>query len=167
MKKYFSLLVISIIFLSCSKTSDQEYLAQSEKLIKENKVTEAIKTLETLVSEYPDSKFAPKALVELGGIYQNQKVNGVVKRQSIEKAEQCFYQVYEKYPESEEAPLALFQAGFLLDNALNNYDEAKKIYNLFLEKYPDNKNAVVVKQSLDILGLDPGDIIKKNEAAKK
>ena len=167
MKKYSLFLIFSLIFFSCSKTSDQDYLTQSEKLIKEDKASEAVKDLEILLSEYPDSKLAPKALVELAGIYQNQKVKGLSHKESIEKAEQYYYQVYEKYPDSEEAPLALFQAGILLDDALKNYDEATRVYNLFLEKYPNDKHAVIVKQSLDIMGIDPNDIINKNEASKK
>ncbi len=167
MKKYSLFLILSLIFLSCSKTSDQDYFTQSEKLLKENKIPEAVKSLETLLSEYPDSKLAPKALVELAGIYQSQQVKGLTHKQSIIKAEQYFYQVYEKYPDSEEAPLALFQAGILFDDALKNYDEATRVYNLFLEKYPNDKHAVIVRQSLDIMGIDPNDIINKKEALKK
>ncbi|MBK7630136.1 MAG: tetratricopeptide repeat protein [Ignavibacteriales bacterium] len=166
MKKYSLLLIISLLIISCSKTSDQEYLDQSNKLLTENKIPEAVKSLETLLNEYPESNLAPKALVQLAGIYQNQQIEGLTSKKSLEKAEQYYYQVYEKYPNSEEAPLALFQAGILLDDALKNYDEATKIYNLFLEKYPNDKHAVIVKQSLDIMGIDPNDIINKKEAAK-
>ena len=137
------------------------------KYLQEEKVPEAIKSLENLLNEYPESKIAPKALVQLAGIYQNQQVKGLTAKQSIVKAEQYYYQVYEKYPNSEEAPKALFQAGILLDDALKNYDEATRVYNLFLEKYPNDKHAVIVKQSLEIMGIDPNDIINKKETAKK
>ena len=167
MKKYSLFLIFSLIFLSCSNTSDQDYLNQSEKLLKENKVTEAVTSLEALLNEYPESKIAPKALVQLAGIYQNHQVKDLTQKESIEKAEQYYYQVYEKYPDSEEAPKALFQAGILLDDALKNYDEATRVYNLFLEIYPNDKHAIIVKQSLDIMGIDPSDIINKKEAAKK
>jgi tetratricopeptide (TPR) repeat protein len=77
-----------------------------------------------------------------------------------------YFQVYEKYPDSEEAPVALFQCGFLYDNEMKNYDEATKMYNLFLQKYPNHKYAPIVQQSLDIMGLDLEDIINKKQSAK-
>ena len=36
-----------------------------------------------------------------------------------------------------------------------------------IEKYPNDKHAIIVKQSLDIMGIDYNDIINKKEAAKK
>lgn len=167
MKKISLLFLISFIYISCSKTSDQEYMNQANDFIKEKKIIEAVKSYETVLKEYPESKFAPKALVGLATIYESRLIDSLSSRISYEQASSYYYKVYEKYPKSEEAPIALFQAGFLQDDALKNYDEATRIYNIFLSEYPNHKHAIVVKQALDIMGIDPLDIISKSEAAKK
>ena len=166
MKKYFFLVFLPLIIVSCSKTSDQEYMNQANNFIKEKKIIDALKSYENVLSEYPESNLAPKALVGIATIYESRLVDSLSAKDSYEKASSYYYKVYEKYPDSEEAPIALFQAGFLQDDALKNYDEATRIYNLFLSKYPNHKHATVVKQALDIMGIDPLDIINKNEAAK-
>ncbi|MFZ1282284.1 MAG: tetratricopeptide repeat protein [Ignavibacteriaceae bacterium] len=166
MKKYLFLVILPLLIISCSKTSDQEYFDQANNFLKEKKYKDVIKTLETLINEYPDSKLAPKALVQTAVLYESKLIEGVAGLNSYTKAAETYFQVYEKYPESEEAPIALFQCGFLYDNEMKNYDEATKKYNLFLEKYPDHKYAKIVQQSLDIMGLDPNDIINKKESAK-
>jgi len=167
MKKYFGLVLFTILAISCSKTSDQEYFNQAQTLLKEKKTSEAIKAIETLISEYPESKIAPKALVQLAGIYQNQMVEKLKPSESFNQAQKYFYQVYEKYPDSEEAPQSLFLSGFILANDLKDFDKATSHYKLFLSKYPSNPLAVSAKEELDNMGLSPEEILKRSETAKK
>lgn len=159
--------VITIIFISsCTKTSDQDYYNQADQLIKEKKYTEAVAGFENLLKEFPESKIAPKALVQIAALYESQLIEGYQFVQSYKKAAETYYQVYEQFPKSEEAPVALFQSGFLYDNELKNFDQATRIYKLFLEKYPDHKYTQIVQQSLDIMGIDPNDIINKKQSVK-
>jgi TolA-binding protein len=167
MKKYLFLVLMSLLIISCSKTSDKEYLDQAKKLLDEKKTTEAVTSLETLVNEYPESEIAPQALVQLAQIYQNQLDKNIKPTESFEKAEKYFMQVYEKYPDSEEAPKALFMSGFILANDLQNYDKATASYNLFIEKYPSHPLAVSAKEELDNMGLTPEEILKRTETVKK
>ena len=167
MKKYLFLVFIPLLIISCSKTSDQEYFDQAKKLLDEKKTTEAVTSLEDLVSKYPESEIAPAALVQLAQIYQNQLDKNLKPAESFKKAEKYFMQVYEKYPDSEEAPKALFMSGFILANDLMKYDEATSSYNLFLEKYPSHPLAVSAKEELDNMGLTPEEILKRTEAAQK
>ena len=166
MKKYFVLALFTILAISCSKISDQEYFDQAQSLLKENKTSEAIKAIETLINEYPESKIAPKALVQLAGIYQNQMVDKLKPSESFDRAQKYFYQVYEKYPDSEEAPQSLFLSGFILANDLKDFDKATAHYNLFLSKYPSHPLAVSAKEELDNMGLSPEEILKRSETAK-
>ena len=167
MKKSLVLILISLFIISCSKTSDQEYFDQAKKLLDEKKTTEAITSLETLINEYPESKIAPQALVQLAQIYQNQMDKTINPAESFKKAEKYFMQVYEKYPDSEEAPKSLFMSGFILANDLMKYDEATSSYNLFLEKYPSHPLAVSAKEELDNMGLSPEEILKRTETVVK
>lgn len=166
MKKYFVLVLFTILVIACSKTSDQEYFNQAQSLLKEKKTSEAIKAFESLLDEYPESKIAPKALVQLAGIYQNQMVDKLRPAESFDSAQKYFYQVYEKYPDSEEAPQSLFLSGFILANDLKDYDKATSHYKLFLSKYSSHPLAVSAQEELDNMGLSPEEILKRTVTAK-
>ena len=167
MKKYLFLALTALVLTSCSKTTDQEYFDQANKFFKENKINEAIKSFENLVNDYPESDIAPKALVQLASIYQNQSDKNVKPEESFNRAQKYFMQVYEKYPESEEAPKSLFMSGYILANDLQKYDDATKSYKLFIEKFPGHPLAASAKQELDNMGLSPEEILKKTETVKK
>lgn len=166
MKKYFVIILFALLTISCSKTSDQEYFDQAKSFLKEKKTPEAVKAIEALIKEYPESDIAPKALVQLAGIYQNQMVEKLNPSESFARAQKYFYQVYEKFPESEEAPQSLFLSGFILANDLKNFDLATSHYKLFLSKYPSHPLAVSAKEELDNMGLSPEEILKRTETAK-
>jgi TolA-binding protein len=167
MKKYLLLVLLPLIVMSCSKTSDQEYFDQANKFLQENKIKEAVASFESLVSDHPESDLAPKALVQLAAIYQNQSDKNVKPEESFNRAQQYFMQVFEKYPESQEAPKSLFMASYILANDLKKYDEATKNYKLFLEKYPSHPLAASAKEELDNMGLSPEEILKRTETVVK
>lgn len=166
MKKLSVIFLIAILFLSCSKTSDQDYFDQAEKLLKENKVNESITSLETLLKEYPESKIAPKAMIQLATIYQNQLDKKLSRDKTFDKAQKYFREVFDKYPQSEEAPNALFMSSFILANDLRKFDEATAGYKLFLEKFPNSPLAISAQDELDNMGLTPSEILKRKEVAK-
>lgn len=166
MKKNFLFLFIPLLIISCSKTSDQDYFDQGSKYLKENKINEALKSFETLLAEYPNSKIAPKTLVQIAAMYQNNLIKEVKMLESFNKAQEYFMQVYEKYPDSEEAPNSLFMSGYILANNLMKFDDATARFKLFLEKYPSHQLAFSAKQELDNMGLSPEEILKKTETAK-
>jgi len=167
MKKYLFLVFIPLFLIACSKTTDQEYLDQANRFLKENKINEAITSFESLVNDYPESDIAAKAIVQLAGIYQNQMVKELKTSESFDRAQKYFFQVYEKYPDSKEAPQSLFLSGFILANDLKNFDKATLHYKLFIEKYPSHPLAVSAKEELDNMGLAPEEILKRTETVKK
>lgn len=165
MKKLSVIYLMIFIIVSCSKTSDQDYLNQANNLEKENKIAESITSLETLLKEYPESKLAPKALIQLATIYQNQKVKDLSPVKSYNRAQKYFREVFDKYPDSEDAPNSLFMSSFILANNLRNFEEATAGYKLFLEKYPKSPLVISAKDELDNMGLSPEEILKKKEVA--
>ena len=167
MKKYLVLFLLSVFFISCSKTTDQEYFDQANKSFKENNIPEAIKSFESLINDYPESELAPKALVQIASIYQNQLVKNVKPQESFEKAQKYFMQVYEEYPDDQDAPKSLFLSGFILANDLKKYDNATSRFKLFLEKYPSHSLAESAKLELDNMGLSPEEILRRTETAKQ
>jgi len=167
MKKYFVLFLLTLFLIGCSKTTDQEYLDQANKFVKENNIPEAIKSFESLISDYPESELAPKALVQIASIYQNQLVKNVKSDESFNKAQNYFMQVYEKYPDDQDAPKSLFLSGFILANDLRKYDEATSRLKLFLEKYPSHPLAISAQLELDNMGLSPEEILRRTETTKQ
>jgi TolA-binding protein len=161
MKKTIILFAIALFLVGCGKKSEQDYLDLAQQNIKNKKVTEAVNVYEEFVKEYPESNSAPHALFEIAALYQNRLVPDMTEVQSLEKSAEYFRKVYENYPESSEAPKSLFLSGFIRANEMNNFDEATKIYNLFLDRYPSHELAAAARQELDNMGLSPDEILQK------
>jgi len=62
--------------------------------------------------------------------------------------------ILEKYPDGKTTPKATFMIGFINANSLENLEEAKKYYTLFIEKYPDHDLADDAQYELNTLGQD-------------
>jgi outer membrane protein assembly factor BamD (BamD/ComL family) len=69
-----------------------------------------------------------------------------------------FKTILEKYPEGETTAQSTFMVGFIYANSLENLDEAKKYYTLFIEKYPDHDLADDAQYELNNLGKDINDL---------
>jgi len=167
MKNLIALFFFLFLVVSCSNKTDQEYFDQATKELKENKVTAAIATLQTLLIEHPKSKLGAKALIQIASIYESEKVPNKSRKDSFDSAQKFLMEVYEKYPSDAEAPNALFKCAFILANELEDYDKATKVYKLFIEKYPDHEYAAIAKDELDIMGIPPEDLLKRVQSANK
>ena len=66
--------------------------------------------------------------------------------------------ILEKYPEGKTTAKATFMLGFVNANSLENLEEAKKYYTLFVEKYPDHELADDAQYELNTLGQDINDL---------
>lgn len=66
--------------------------------------------------------------------------------------------ILEKFPEGETAAQSTFMLGFIYANSLENLEEAKKYYTLFIEKYPDHELADDAQYELNNLGKDINDL---------
>ncbi|MCK5033644.1 MAG: tetratricopeptide repeat protein [Calditrichia bacterium] len=80
-----------------------------------------------------------------------------------------FQSLLENYPEGQNTPNAMFMIGFICANHSEKLDEAKKYYNMFMEKYPDHELVSSAKYELETLGKDINelDIFKKIEEEEK
>ena len=166
MKTTFLLILFAFLIVGCGKKSDKDYFDSAEKSVNQRNIQEAIKSYETLIKEYPDSKLAPEALTKMASLYMNQSDSTLNRQKSFEKAAGLFREVYDKYPNSKQAPTALFMSGFVLSNDLNRYDQATMTYRLFLKKFPNHKLANSAKEELNNMGMSPEDILKKHSKAK-
>jgi TolA-binding protein len=170
MKNYFSLaitaILISVVLVSCSK-SDKSLWDDAVKYQKDQKITEAINTYEQIFEKHPDSPLAPKALFEIGKLYQSRNVKDLNAVASLNKAIEYYGKIFNEYPKSEEAPKALFMKGFVQSNELQDYPAAKSSFNMFIQKYPDNEMVPSAKAELENMGKPPEEILKEEEIGKK
>jgi len=170
MKNIFSSIII-IIFISfiitgCSK-SDKGLWDDAVKYQKEQKVTEANNSYEQVYDKHPESPLAPKALFEIGKLYQSRSVKDMNVVASLNKAVEYYGKIFNEYPNSTEAPKALFMKGFIQSNELQDYPAAKSSFNLFIQKYPNSEMIVSAKAELENMGKSPEEILKKEEVGKK
>ncbi len=161
MKQLFSLFLMMLLISGCSKKTENEYMNMANDNWKKSNIPEAVKSYEELLKYYPEGAMAPKALMELGKLYQYKVDKRIGEKESLDKAIESFKTLYEKFPKSEEAPLALFMVGFIEANELKSYDQAREHYNLFIEKYPNHSMVQNAKDELENLGLTPEQILNK------
>lgn len=76
------------------------------------------------------------------------------------KALEYYNLISEKYPDSDKAPQAMFLRAFTLDNDLKKPEEARPIYEAFLQKYPNDDFADDTKFLLENLGKSDDEIIE-------
>jgi TolA-binding protein len=168
MKLSFTFFILVFLFAGCSKISDNEYMDKADASLKQNDITGAVESYESLVEEYPESKIAPEALEKLAAIYQNNMTKNLSQEESLKKASSLYRKLYDKYPKSDQAAKALFMSGYILANEpLKEYDEATKTYTLFLEKFPNNEWADDAKVEIKNMGKPPGEILGKETVTGK
>lgn len=78
----------------------------------------------------PDSRFAPRAQLQIGRSFRELG--------SIEMAFMAYEEVVEDYPRSKEAPRALLERGELLEQ-LSLFEDARRTYERLAKEYPDSK----------------------------
>lgn len=127
-----------------SKSGNSDLIA--EALFQQGKVYEiqefysdAIKSWQTLVSNYPKSKKAPEALFRISDL--------LFKAQQYEKALTGFQEILSRWPKdpiAEDAMLAVAEVYY------NSDQEAKavKVYEDFMKKYPESKKVQSVEEGM-------------------
>ena len=86
--------------------------------------------------------------------------------QDVEKAISLYDWIIESYPQHPKAPQALFLKAFTIDNNLHDYDNARKYYEEFLSRYPDDDFADDTRFLLQNLGKSDEEILKELQGNK-
>lgn len=145
------LLVLS--FISCSRKSEQELMAEAQAASREKNFQLAIEKYTEVVDRFHESPAAETSQYRIATIYTNDlhdPLNGIKQ-----------YQRYSSlFPSSKEAPIALFLIGFLWNNELHQLDSARAAYDRFIHNYPDHSLATSARFELETLGKDPGTLLQ-------
>lgn len=84
------------------------------------------------------------------------------------KALELYGRVADNMSGHAKAPTALFMKAFIYENDLRDLDNAKKHYELFLSRYPNDPDfADDAATALQFLGKSPDEVVKMFEAQQK
>ena len=163
MKKIIVLLLIAGFFVGCNSNDPAKRI---EKLEKQAFATEkAIDPVvaSDLVSAYcdfadanPDDAMTPEYLFKAVDVSMN-----------LNEPQRTIYiidKLVKEYPDYPRTQAALFIKAFIFETRYGNLDMAKKIYEQYLEMYPNGDFADDCKASIENLGLTPEELVKKFES---
>ena len=119
MKFFFIKTFIVLFLIGCNSESSSNVLEKSKNLINEQKYSEAILELNSLVKKYPDSIEAPEAQYLIADTYAflNNYDDAII----------AYKLVVKEYSSSKSAINAQFMLGYIYANFLFNYDLARGI----------------------------------------
>lgn len=172
MKKIIYIVAVLITLISINACTDQLSQASLETQISE--LEDSVFTENMEVRPFQDEnvvilskKYQMYAATE--GTPDSSAVDALFKavalaknvNKSYAKAIKLLNKIHTEYPESSRASTALFYEGFTYANDLQDYDKAKKVYDQFLAKYPNDPMAVSVMAEIENLGKTPDQIIEE------
>ena len=178
----FSLLLVGVLFACGSSTSENnEGTAGSdivlESLNKENLLKEIARREEVLNNDTSGiDKQKAKELMDAYIVFSERfssyegAADNLFKAGEIAmglnmtaEAIRCFDKVFNDFSDYEKRPYALFLKAFVLENQAQNFEEAKRIYQLFLVEFPTHEMADDAEYSIKNIGKSPEELIREFE----
>ena len=167
-----AIIISTILFYSCGTDHNKAHYSNTITITDINKLEAEIfnteittpdiakaKHLAELYIEYaelhPDDSISPDFLFKASDI--NMNVNSPKLTISL------FNKVLTRYPDYVNVPTVMFLKGFVYEDQLKDYDNARKCYMEFLDKYPNSDFADDATVSLKNLGKSPEELIKEFE----
>ena len=163
MNKYIICFVLALLFVGCSNNDPAKRIETLEKeaFATENAINPDIAS--DLVSAYcdfadanPNDAKTPEYLFKAVDVSMNlnepQRTISIIDR------------LVKEYPEYPRTQAALFIKAFIFETRYNNLDMAKKLYEQYLELYPNGEFASDCRASIENLGISPEELVKKFES---
>ena len=162
MKKIIVLLLIAGFFVGCNSNDPAKRIEKLEKqVLATDKAIDPV-VASDLVSAYcdfadanPDDAMTPEYLFKAVDVSMN-----------LNEPQRTIYiidKLVKEYPDYPRTQAALFIKAFIFETKYGNLDMAKKIYEQYLEMYPNGDFADDCKASIENLGLTPEELVKKFE----
>ena len=163
MKKIIVLLLIAGFFVGCNSNDPAKRIEKLEKqVLATDKAIDPV-VASDLVSAYcdfadanPDDTMTPEYLFKAVDVSMN-----------LNEPQRTIYiidKLVKEYPDYPRTQAALFIKAFIFETRYGNLDMAKKIYEQYLEMYPNGDFADDCKASIENLGLTPEELVKKFES---
>ncbi len=144
---------------SCLARLDRQLLAGSEPDRKTAEKFLQVAEGYAILVEDPDPNKAARLYVQAGGLARSIGEPNTALR--------LYYYVAENMPQQASAPFALFMMGIIYEDDLKDLDNARKTYESFLKRYPnDPEYTDDVQAALKNLGIPLEELIKRFEQNK-
>lgn len=162
MKKLLYIAVIALFFVGCNNNDPAKRIDKLEKqVLATDKAIDPV-VAGDLVSAYcdfadanPSDAMAPEYLFKAVDVSMN-----------LNEPQRTIYiidKLLNKYPDYPRAQAALFVKAFIFETRFGNLDMARKLYEQYLQLYPNGEFADDCKASIENLGLTPEELVKKFE----
>jgi outer membrane protein assembly factor BamD (BamD/ComL family) len=135
-------------------------MLKSSELRSDTTISEAISTIDYLISEFNDNPIIPEALYLKGNIYLNDK-------KDFYRAINTYLEIIHKYKGSSFESMSQFMIGYIYANVQTNIPKAKIAYQTFLQNYPEHELAPSVQFELEYLGKQIDNIDELTSRNKK
>ncbi|MFA6127762.1 MAG: tetratricopeptide repeat protein [Bacteroidales bacterium] len=161
------LIVLSVILLAgCGVNSEKkkamEKIAASEaKIFGDSAATipdqktgmEMIQAYADFANAYPKDTLSAEYLFKGAEIAMNMNQSGM--------AIGYYNRILLNYPAFKKNAYCVFLQAYILENQMNQYDQAKERYQEFIDKYPDHVLAKDARASIENMGKPIEDLIKE------
>ena len=163
MKKISLFLIIALFLAGCNNNDPVKRIEKLEKeaLSTENAINpEVASDLVTAYCDFADAN--PKGAMSPEYLFKAVDVS-----MNLNEPQRTIFiidKLLKEYPDYPRTQAALFVKAFIFETKYNNLEMAKKIYEQYLEMYPDGEFAEDCKASIENLGLSPEELVKKFES---
>jgi tetratricopeptide (TPR) repeat protein len=145
--------------MTAIKTLEDSLFSDETKIIDRAKANELITLYIDFADNFKDDKRAAENLFKAGDMAMNLNMP--------HKAIQIFDRIMNDYADFKKSPQCLFLKGYIYENDLKDLANAKKFYEEFLLKYPNDEFADDAEISIQNLGKTPEELIREFEEKSK
>lgn len=176
------------LFVACSGSSDQDIVVEKNEEVKDT-IVDTLEERIALIDNYSlilandttgvHREVAEKLLLAYEDFLKHHSFETISKEYQFRAGELAkainkphlaikhLNGLLERDPDHERAPLALFYKATIVGDMLNEDENAKMLYQEFIDKYPDHPLAESAKESIKLQGKSLDEIVKEFEKKNK
>jgi tetratricopeptide (TPR) repeat protein len=165
LRKSLLFVTLPLLMIACSPPAENdaaaiekfedELFSSEEGVIDKTRALELVDMYVDFADNYPEDSLAVEYLFK-GAEFCLNLGEG-------ERSIELYDRVIMEYPDFRKVPECYFLKAYVYENFLGDLENAKTLYLLFIEKYPDNEFADDAAISIQNLGKSPEELIKQFE----
>ncbi len=164
--KAFSIFFAVLLFAGCGINSEKKKVldriaACEAKIYGDSTATiPDEKTGMEMIQAYTDYSNAwPKDTISAEYLFKGAEIAMNMNKSAM--AIDYYNRILLNYPDFKKSAYCVFLQAFILENQMNQFDQAKSRYEEFIDKYPDHVLAKDARASIDNMGKPIEDLIKE------
>ena len=134
----------------------EQILFSGSQMFNDSAAQAVVNAYSDFAESFPEDTLSPEYLFKAG------EVSLGLNQPS--EAMKYYKKVFDQYPNFKRSSYSLFLQAYVLDNYLNDDNQAGEIYKIFIQKYPDHPMVKDAEFSIRNLGKSDEELIKEFEA---